>query len=98
VTAAIQQPALKMPINEATKAAQETTFLSPRFYTTDFEELDRTDVEPVRAEWNKLIAELRADPNKRHFVRNAEFDCDMSGLDPALRKEFMDFLVSSITA
>ncbi|WP_204325124.1 hypothetical protein, partial [Stenotrophomonas maltophilia] len=75
-----------MPINEATKAAQETTFLSPRFYTTDFEELDRTDVEPVRAEWNKLIAELRADPNKRHFVRNAEFDCDMSGLDPALRK------------
>ena len=98
MTAAIQQPALKMPINEATKAAQETTFLSPRFYTTDFEELDRTDVEPVRAEWNKLIAELRADPNKRHFVRNAEFDCDMSGLDPALRKEFMDFLVSSITA
>jgi magnesium-protoporphyrin IX monomethyl ester (oxidative) cyclase len=103
VTAAIQQsvpkaPAPKLPLNEATKAAQETTFLSPRFYTTNFEELDRTDVEPVRAEWNKLIAELRADPNKRHFTRNSEFDCDMSGLDPALRKEFMDFLVSSITA
>jgi len=103
VTAAIQQPTLKMPtpkgpINEATKAAQETTFLSPRFYTTDFEALDRTDVEPVRAEWDKLIAELRADPNKRHFTRNEEFDLDMSGLDPALRKEFMDFLVSSITA
>ena len=47
MTAAIQQsvpkaPAPKLPLNEATKAAQETTFLSPRFYTTNFEELDRT--------------------------------------------------------
>ncbi|WP_280137430.1 magnesium-protoporphyrin IX monomethyl ester (oxidative) cyclase [Methylobacterium sp. Leaf87] len=88
----------KLPMNEGTKAAHETTFLSPRFYTTDFEELDRTDVEPVRADWDKLIAELRDDPNKRHFTRNSDFDADMSGLDPDLRKEFMDFLVSSITA
>ncbi|WP_277996080.1 magnesium-protoporphyrin IX monomethyl ester (oxidative) cyclase [Methylobacterium sp. Leaf102] len=88
----------KLPMNEGTKAAHETTFLSPRFYTTDFEELDRTDVEPVRADWDKLIAELREDPNKRHFTRNSDFDADMSGLDPDLRKEFMDFLVSSITA
>ncbi|WP_018260059.1 magnesium-protoporphyrin IX monomethyl ester (oxidative) cyclase [Methylobacterium sp. WSM2598] len=84
--------------NESTRAAQATTFLSPRFYTTDFAELDRTDVEPVRAEWDVLIAEMRADPNRRHFVRNAEFDLDLSGLDPELRKEFLDFLVSSITA
>ncbi|GJE44034.1 magnesium-protoporphyrin IX monomethyl ester (oxidative) cyclase [Methylobacterium soli] len=94
----LSQPAPKVPVNESTKAAQETTFLSPRFYTTDFEELDRTNVEPVRAEWNVLIDELRADPNKRHFTRNAEFDIDLSGLDPELRKEFLDFLVSSITA
>ncbi len=88
---------LKTP-NESTKSAQETTFLSPRFYTTNFEELDRTNVEPVRAEWDVLLAEMRADPNKRHFVRNADFDLDLSGLDPELRKEFLDFLVSSITA
>ncbi len=92
------QPAPKLPMNESTRAAQETTFLSPRFYTTDFEELDRTDVEPVRAQWDVLIAELRSDPNKRHFIRNAEFDCDLSQMDPELRKEFLDFLVSSITA
>ncbi|MDP4025428.1 magnesium-protoporphyrin IX monomethyl ester (oxidative) cyclase [Methylobacterium sp. NEAU 140] len=91
-------PVPRTPVNESTRAAQETTFLSPRFYTTDFDELDRTDVEPVRRDWDLLIAELRADPNKRHFVRNAEFDCDLSGLDPELRKEFLDFLVSSITA
>ena len=33
-------------LNETTKTAQQDTFLSPRFYTTDFDELDRTDVTP----------------------------------------------------
>ena len=83
---------------EATRAAEENTLLNPRFYTTDFEELDRTDVGAVRAQWDVLIAELRADPNKRHFVRNEEFDADFSQLPKDLDKEFRDFLVSSITA
>ena len=91
-------PLPKLPVNESTKAAQETTFLSPRFYTTDFVELDRTDVEPVRRDWDILIEELRSDPNKRHFTRNEDFDCDLSQMEPELRKEFLDFLVSSITA
>jgi magnesium-protoporphyrin IX monomethyl ester (oxidative) cyclase len=83
---------------EATRAAQEDTVLSPRFYTTDFEALDKTDVSSVRAQWDELIEELRSDPNKRHFVRNEEFDADFSNLPPDLDKEFRDFLVSSITA
>ncbi len=82
---------------EATQAALENTVLSPRFYTTDFDELDRTDVSSVRAEWDKLIAELRADPNKRHFLRNEEFDQTFA-LEPELDREFRDFLISSITA
>lgn len=81
----------------ATRAAQEDTILNPRFYTTDFEELDRIDVSSVRAQWDELIAELRSDPNKRHFVRNADFDLPVD-LPPELDKEFRDFLVSSITA
>ncbi len=52
----------------------------------------------MRRDWDILIAELRADPNKRHFTRNEEFDCDLSRMEPELRKEFLDFLVSSITA
>ena len=89
-----------MPISptDATRSAQENTLLSPRFYTTDFEELDRTDVSTVRSEWDALIAELRSDPNRKHFVRNEEFDGDFSGLPPELDKEFRDFLISSITA
>ncbi len=83
---------------ESTKIAQENTMLSPRFYTTDFVELDKTDVSSVRAQWDELIAELKSDPNKRHFTRNAEFDADFSNLPEELDKEFRDFLISSITA
>ena len=45
---------------EATRVAQEDTVLSPRFYTTDFDELDKTDVSSVRAQWDELIVELRS--------------------------------------
>ena len=83
---------------DATRVAQESTMLSPRFYTTDFAEIDRIDVSSVRAQWDELMAEMRADPNKRHFVRNAEFDADFSHLPADLDAEFRDFLISSITA
>ena len=86
-------------VNETTRAAQETTMLSPRFYTTDFDEMDRLDVTPVRADWDELIAEMRSDPNKGHFKKNADWDeIDFDALGPELKKEFIDFLVSSLTA
>ena len=90
-------PTRNIETAEATRAALENTVLSPRFYTTDFEELDRVDVSSVRQDWDKLIAELRADPNRRHFVRNEEFD-QVFELPSDLDREFRDFLVSSITA
>lgn len=78
--------------------ARENTVLSPRFYTTDFKALDAIDVSPVRGEWDKLIAEMESDPNRRHFKRTPEFDGVIAGLEPELRREFVDFLVSSLTA
>jgi magnesium-protoporphyrin IX monomethyl ester (oxidative) cyclase len=84
--------------NETTTWAQQDTVLSPRFYTTDFAALDRIDVSPVRAEWDGLIDELRRDTNRDHFVRSADFAKEIAELPPALHKEFMDFLVSSVTA
>jgi len=84
--------------NETTLLAQRDTVLSPRFYTTDFQAMGRLNVAPVREEWDDLIAELRRDTNKGHFIRTEAFDLDLSTMDPALRKEFLEFLVSSVTA
>ncbi len=86
-------------INETTRMAQETTLLDPRFYTTDFDKLDAVDVTLVREEWDELMQELRDDPNRGHFKRNEQWDnINLDDLTPELRKEFVDFLVSSLTA
>jgi magnesium-protoporphyrin IX monomethyl ester (oxidative) cyclase len=85
--------------NETTRMAAEEAMLSPRFYTTDFKEMDRLDISPVRKEWDSLIAEMRADPNKTHFRRTEAWDqFDLMSLPEGLRKEFVDFLVSSLTS
>lgn len=85
--------------NETTRMATETTMLNPRFYTTDFDEMDRIDVSGVREEWDVLIEEMKSDPNKGHFKRNEEWDVSgIPDLPDDLRKELVDFLVSSLTA
>ncbi len=85
--------------NETTRTASEDAMLSPRFYTTDFAEMDRLDVSSVRPEWDALIAELKSDPNKGHFRRTEAWDeFKLDDLPEGLRKEFVDFLVSSLTA
>ena len=84
--------------SETTRLAQTDTILSPRFYTTDFKELDAFGVDSVRSEWDKLMAEMEADPNKGHFRRTEAFDNALMSLPEGLRKEFVDFLVSSLTS
>lgn len=87
-----------LPPNESTLEAQRDTLLTPRFYTTDFAALDRIDVEPIRAQWDELLAEFRRDTNKGFFERTAQFAAELRELPADLRKEFVEFLTSSITA
>ncbi len=82
----------------AMEIAQSNTMLSPRFYTTDFAALDAIDVSSVRGEWDALISEMIGDPNKQHFRQDDTFHGVIEVLEPALRAEFVDFLVSSLTS
>jgi len=92
--------AIALPNNsdEATRKARVSTLLSPRFYTTDFAAMDRIDVSPLRAEWDAMLAEYEGDNNHDHFQRTAEFAAELRELPPALKQEFIDFLISSITS
>ena len=82
----------------ATRKAEANTLLNPRFYKTDYAALERLNVEPVRAEWDEMMAAFRRDVNKDHFERNAQFDAEVNQLPADLHQEFLDFLISSVTA
>ncbi|MBD2841093.1 magnesium-protoporphyrin IX monomethyl ester (oxidative) cyclase [Erythrobacter rubeus] len=87
-----------MTSEDAMALATQDTMLTPRFYTTDFDALDAIDVSPVREEWDQLIADMLGDPNKKHFKHNDSFKGVIENLEPELREEFKDFLVSSMTS
>ena len=90
---------LSVTSDDTARMALEDTVISPRFYTTDFDALDKIDVNPVRAEWDRLIAEMKSDPNRYHFKKDDRWEkISLEDLPEDLRKEFIDFLVSSLTA
>ena len=43
-------------VEDAARKAVTNTIFSPRFYTTDFEAMDKISIEPVRAEWDAMMA------------------------------------------
>ena len=96
---ALQEAQSVVDSESATEVAMSNTLLTPRFYTTDFDEMDAIDVSPVRKEWDQLIAQMVSDPNKGHFKKNDDWDhVDWDNMEPELKKEFIDFLISSCTA
>ena len=86
------------PPIDSTEEARRDSLLAPRFYTTDCKAMDKIDVSPVRAQWDAMIEEYRADINKGHFERAGSFSAEVAALPANLRVEFLDFLISSITA
>lgn len=85
-----------------TTAIQET-LLTPRFYTTDFEEMETLfNVEMNKnlneSEFEALLQEFKTDYNQTHFVRNKEFKEAADKLQGPLRQIFVEFLERSCTA
>ena len=88
--------------DEAARRAKTESLLSPRFYTTDFEAMNRIDVSSLRTEWDAMLAEYEGDNNHDHFQRTADFNAEVADVfakvSPELRQEFLDFLISSLTS
>ena len=61
-------------IRPGVKAPAKDTILTPRFYTTDFEEMANMDVSANEAELQAIIAEFKEDYNRHHFVRSDQFE------------------------
>jgi magnesium-protoporphyrin IX monomethyl ester (oxidative) cyclase len=87
---------------DATERARADSLLSPRFYKTDYAAMDRLDVSALRPEWDAMMAEYEGDNNHDHFQRDAAFAQEVAECSaqwtPELRREFLDFLVSSLTS
>jgi magnesium-protoporphyrin IX monomethyl ester (oxidative) cyclase len=80
------------------KVPAKETLLTPRFYTTDFDEMARMDLSPNEDELRAIIEELRIDYNRHHFVRDAEFEQSWEHIDGETRQVFVEFLERSCTA
>lgn len=80
------------------KAPAKETILTPRFYTTDFDKIEKMDLSVNEAEVKAILEEFRADYNRHHFVRDAEFEQSWDHLDGETRRLFVEFLERSCTA
>lgn len=84
------RPGVKVPAKE--------TILTPRFYTTDFDEMAQMDISVNEDELRAILEEFRVDYNRHHFVRDAEFEQSWDHIDGETRRLFVEFLERSCTA
>nr|YP_010330256.1 Magnesium-protoporphyrin IX monomethyl ester oxidative cyclase [Porphyridium aerugineum]UNJ17972.1 Magnesium-protoporphyrin IX monomethyl ester oxidative cyclase [Porphyridium aerugineum] len=80
------------------KASIKESLLTPRFYTTDFDEIAKMDISSNYDEFIAILEEFRVDYNKQHFIRDEEFSKSWDQLDEQTRSLFIEFLERSCTA
>jgi magnesium-protoporphyrin IX monomethyl ester (oxidative) cyclase len=85
------------------KGYVDESLLTPRFYTTDFDEMEQLFNKEINPNLNdeefvSLLQEFAYDYNQTHFVRNAEFKAAAEKLEGPTRKIFVEFLERSCTA
>nr|YP_010471096.1 magnesium-protoporphyrin IX monomethyl ester oxidative cyclase [Synarthrophyton patena]UVF62925.1 magnesium-protoporphyrin IX monomethyl ester oxidative cyclase [Synarthrophyton patena] len=76
----------------------DETLLTPRFYTTDFEEMRMLDISSNQEEFEALLQEFKADYNRQHFIRDSEFEQSWDKLENKTKALFIEFLERSCTA
>lgn len=80
------------------KQAFKETLLTPRFYTTNFEEISKLDISSNIEEIQAIVDEFRIDYNRDHFIRDKEFLATWDFFDEKTRNIFIEFLERSCTA
>lgn len=85
------------------KEASAETVLTPRFYTTDFDEMEELfslekNPDLNMEEFDAMLSEFRTDYNQTHFVRNETFKKAADNITGPARKIFIEFLERSCTA
>jgi magnesium-protoporphyrin IX monomethyl ester (oxidative) cyclase len=80
------------------KQKNTETLLTPRFYTTNFEEMAQLDISKNSEEFEAILEEFRTDYNRQHFIRDQEFNNSWDNLDTMTRSLFIEFLERSCTA
>jgi magnesium-protoporphyrin IX monomethyl ester (oxidative) cyclase len=88
-------PKPTLEISEAKTKAIKENILTPRFYTTDFETTAKLDLSAQETELQAMLAEMRADYNRHHFVRDETFDRSWDNLTGEARQAFIDYLERS---
>ena len=91
MTSTVSQPVTK-------KTSTEETLLTPRFYTTDFDAVANMDISSQEEELKAMIAEMRTDYNRDHFLRDEDFKQSWDHIDENTRRVFVDFLERSCTS
>ncbi|KAJ8570291.1 hypothetical protein K7X08_037263 [Anisodus acutangulus] len=96
-------PPTSKPTKKAQKQGIKESLLTPRFYTTDFDEMEtlfNTEINKNlnEAEFEALLQEFKTDYNQTHFVRSKEFKEAADKIQGPLRQIFVEFLERSCTA
>jgi magnesium-protoporphyrin IX monomethyl ester (oxidative) cyclase len=91
------------PKKKFSKTEIKETLLTPRFYTTDFDEMEQLFNMEINKNLNQdefvaLLNEFKTDYNQTHFVRNPEFKEAADKMQGPLRQIFVEFLERSCTA
>uniref|UniRef100_A0A1C9CHK7 Probable magnesium-protoporphyrin IX monomethyl ester [oxidative] cyclase n=1 Tax=Plocamium cartilagineum TaxID=31452 RepID=A0A1C9CHK7_PLOCA len=84
-------------IQQSPRSIKET-LLTPRFYTTDFQEMAQLDISLNIEDFKAILQEFRADYNRQHFIRDEEFEKSWTNIDIKTKTLFIEFLERSCTA